>query len=442
MSLLVDPFRKASFLLGGQTASGVLTLGALALSSRALGIVDFGVLMLIHGTTQTIGQIVRFQSWEPILRYGAQAREAGDVPRLHRLLAFSFGLDVLAAVVGLLVVLAAMGPLAALFEISAAHQDAARLYGTGVALMVLGAAHNGTLRLFDRFDLVAVQSTLAPAVRCVGAAVLFAAGGGLTAFLVLWFVALAGARLGLVVLAWRELFRRDLVRDFRAGLDHRTLNPEPGIWRFVAGTNVAGTLNLANTRLPLLIVGAMLSPAAAGLYRIAEQFADLLVKPSHKMLAPAIYPELAHLSAANKPGKRRRMVLRSAALAGGLALVLFFVLAAAGKPLIMMIVGADYAPAHLPMVLLTAGGVLAAWAFPLAPLLSAAGRVRSLVIARIAAMTGYLAAMAVLVDGWGLVGAAAAMVVHGAVTLAGLGLGARNVLGTARPADVQPAEQA
>src|SRR3546814_10730448 len=83
--------------------------------------------------------------------------------------------------------------------------------------------------------------------------------------------------------------------------------------------------------LGLLAVGWLVGPAAASLFRIARQLAELLTKVNRNLLTPAIYPELARLTARGDIGGRRDMVVRSALLMGGMSAVAFGVLVLVGE---------------------------------------------------------------------------------------------------------------
>src|SRR3546814_18176436 len=73
---------------------------------------------------------------------------------------------------------------------------------------------------------------------------------------------------------------------------------------------------------------------------------------SSDLLTPAIYPELARLTARGDIGGRRDMVVRSALLMGGMSAVAFGVLVLVGEPLIELIAGAGFEDAHGTMLLL------------------------------------------------------------------------------------------
>src|SRR5207302_9828969 len=88
--------------------------------------------------------------------------------------------------------------------------------------------------------------------------------------------------------AWVRLIRRGFFRG--AG------GPSPALARRVAKFGVksqAGTLlTLVNERLDFAIVGALVGPAALGIYAIASRFAELLRLPS-TVINYVLYPRYA-----------------------------------------------------------------------------------------------------------------------------------------------------
>ncbi|MFC7554910.1 hypothetical protein ACFQU7_25840 [Pseudoroseomonas wenyumeiae] len=88
----------------------------------------------------------------------------------------------------------------------------AALYATSSAFMVM-ATPTGLLRLFNRFDVLATRDTMGALVRLAGAGLAALLGGGLPAFLAVWYLATAVGGLSLAFAAWRELHRRGLIGD-------------------------------------------------------------------------------------------------------------------------------------------------------------------------------------------------------------------------------------
>jgi O-antigen/teichoic acid export membrane protein len=354
-----------------------------------------------------LSQLIRFQTWQPVIRYGAEALGNNDASRLQRLIKFTTLLDMTAAVIGLGLVMVMIEPAGHLFEVSPDLHDEIRLYGFSIIAMIMASTPLGVLRLLDRFDLIAMQTTIAPAIRLAGTIFLFFTGGELIDFLAVWFIAAIVSRVLLLCMAWGQLRKRGLLRNLWQRHENQ-LMPEEGIWRFILGHNLSRGLFLSQAQIGLLMAGGLLGPGAGGIFRIAQQFSDILIKPSTKLLVPAIYPELAKLQATKDHGLRRSMILRTSLIAGGIAITVLVILAAFGKFMIASLVGIDYAGAYVPMLWLAVSGLITVFAFPLEPLLSSTGRIKQLVFSQLLATSTYIALVLVLVRSHGLTGVAMA----------------------------------
>ena len=177
---------NAGILLGGRAVNAALGLAAIALTARTLGVETFGVLVLIHAYVQTIGEIAKFQSWQALLNYGTAPFAQKQVGDFQRVLRFSLLLDGLSGVAGIIVALAGIVLIGGSLGWPASEQTAVALYAFSIFFMV-SATPTGVLRLTDRFDLLAAESTIESWVKLIGAAIAWHVGAGLQAFLIIWF---------------------------------------------------------------------------------------------------------------------------------------------------------------------------------------------------------------------------------------------------------------
>lgn len=405
-------------LLGGRAVGALLSLGTMALAVRALGLEGYGVLVLIHTFAVAIANIGKFQSWQAVLRYGAPALEAGRLEDFARLVRFTLLLDCGSAVAAAVATVGGAFLVGPLLGWPAESVLPGALYGLSVLFMVT-ATPTGLLRLYDRFDLLAVQNNVGALVRLAGAGAVFLTGGGLPEFLLVWFLASVVACATLYASGWREMSRR----GHRVGRGWRRLaQPFGGIWGFVWSTNLNSTVNVGFVHLGTLLTGALLGPAEAGLFRIARQCANALIKPA-RLLVQVIYPEFARLVAAGDLARLRELVVRLLGVAGVAAVVCLATLVLAG-PLLLQIIGGDQAQAAYPILLwLGAAALLEFWAVPLEPALVSAGRAGTALAVRLAAIAVFVPVLLVAIDRLGLVGAGVASVAAAAVLLLGqLGL--------------------
>ena len=407
---------NAGALLGGRAVNALLGLAYIAITARALGAVTMGVLVLITAYAQFLGEVVKFQSWQLVLNYGAAPMMEGDRPKFQQVVRFALLLDLLGSVAG--VALGVAG--AYLFSPALGWPDdmagPAALYALTIFAMTSATAV-GLLRLFDRFRWLAGEQAVSSGVRLIGCAVALWLDASIVGFLLAWALGSLASFLYLAVLAWREMGKRDLRQGFTlagplsAGL--------PGVWQFAGATNFSSSLDVAFTHIVTLAVGAVMGPAPAALWRIGRQVADGLAKPA-RLLIPALYPELAKLRAAGGIDQMRNLAVRIGLVGGGAAAALLAVTAVAGKPLLSLIMGQAFAGASNVMTWQVAAAAVGVLALPIEPMLVTLGAAGAAMRVRLAVCLAYLAILIPLIKAFGLAGAGAALLAAMILMTAGM----------------------
>ncbi len=416
-NLFREVMRNAALLIGGRATNAVLSLGALAVAARGLGLAGFGVLILIHSFAESVSDIVKFQSWQSVLRYGAKPLNDDKPQDLQRLLRFTLILDLLSSVIGVAIGVAGAAVVGPWLKWPHGLAPAAMIYSTSIAFMA-SATPLGVLRLYSRFDILAGQATVASLVSLVGGLVALALHLGLKGFLVVWWCGVLAAFVFLCAGAWGELHRRGALAGFDWRQGHLTRG-FPGIWRFALTTNANATLALTMTHISTLIVGGLLNPSQAALWRVAKLVGDTVAAPAD-MIVNALYPELAKLFAAGDHHAVGNLALRIGVAVGAVATVMLLVAGFGGGPLLGLTLGKGFAAAGSVLTWQVAAAALSIWALPLEPLLISTGRAGAAFRARLTVTVCYLLCLAPLVQHFGVIGAGVASV--GASLLMGAGM--------------------
>lgn len=397
---------NAGKLLGGRAVNAVLSLAYTAIAARALGVKGLGVLVMIHAFAQLLGDVVKFQSWQTVLQYGAEPlaqRRLGDLQRVVR---FTLMLDLISGLVG--IAIGVVGALAFGSKLGWGPEQGpvAAVYALSV-MFITAAAPLGILRLLDRFDVLAGQAAVISLVRLVGCGLGYLLHADLVFFLAVWALGTVAGFVMLAWAAWRELDRQGLLQGFR------WLGPTrietPGVWRFAWATNFNATLGVAFTHLVTLMVGGLLGPADAALWRIGRQVADAIAKPV-RLLIPALYPELVRLRAERREKTMWRLTGRITLAASGVGLVLLAVSSFAGAPLLRLVMGTGFAAAAGVMTWQVAAAVVNLISLPLEPMVISLGQAGATVRVRVVVAVAYAAALPFLVRHYGVAAAGAALV--------------------------------
>jgi O-antigen/teichoic acid export membrane protein len=395
--------RNSSYLAVSRIVAGAASLASLALTGRALGVLLFGILMLINSYARLISGLAKFQSWQLVVRYGGRAFTGGDALGFRDAIGFAIGLDLLGGIAAAAIGIALVPLVAHGFGIPKRYLGDTILYCTLLPLMVPATA-TGILRTLDRFDLIAWQGTIAPIARATLIGIAWAMHAGFEAFLIIWYLTIAGSAVCFWIFAWRELNRRALLGGIWPTLRSRSLI---GAWHFAVNVNINTALGAATGPLARLLVGALLGPIGAGLYRTASAISKAIGQPAG-LLATAFYPELMRMDIATQ--RPWMLMVRSAILSGVVALIAVLALAVVGRPFIELVFGRNFVGAYDPLLVLALVPLLGTISFPAPWMLYALDRPRAPAVARLVCVLVYLCTIAPLTWTFGLVGAAAAVV--------------------------------
>lgn len=403
--------KNSGYIAASKAVSAVSGLATLAFAGRALGIELFGVLILIVSYAKAASGLSRFQSWQLIIRYGGPGVAKGEPGDFKTSTGFAFALDAVSGFAGMVLAILLLPLIGHLFGITEDRLIAAMVYCTLLPTMS-AATPVGILRALDRFDLLSLQGSIYPVARAILAGIAWWNEAPFEVFVAIWYVTDLGGDLLQWWLAWRELRHRDLLAGIRPTLRPASL---PGAWRFAIHVNLTTSLVTAWGPVARLVVGGLLGPAGAGIYRVAGSLADAGQRPAD-VLAKAYYPEIVRMDL--KTRAPWRLMLRGTVLAAGFGLVALALLAVGGEALVGGIFGKDFLPAYPVLMVLMVAPMIGMISFPLTPMLYAFDRPDGPLKARLVGTLLYFAIIAPLCWRYGIVGAGWAYVLASAVMAA------------------------
>ena len=290
-----------------------------------------------------------------------------------------------------------------------------------------GATPDGVMRVLDRFDLISWSDTLMPISRAILAGLAFIAGATFPIYVAIWFFTDLIGNLYQWYLGWRELRRHRLLEGIRP-----TLNPTvlPGAWRFAIDVNLASSVQAVWGPIGRLVVGGLLGPAGAALFRVASTLADSAAKPAD-LLGKAFYPEVMRMDLTSK--KPWKLMLRGTILISAIALLAILAMLVGGRPIMSLVFGKAFLGAYTPLMILLAIPFLGVFSFPLTPMLYALGRSDGPLKAKLLGSAVFFVTIAPLAMRWDVIGAAIALVLANAVNTGAMMLQLRGEHRRVRP---------
>ncbi|MBB6124754.1 O-antigen/teichoic acid export membrane protein [Sphingobium subterraneum] len=358
-------------LLGGKAAAGVLSLIYLVIATRTLGAHGYGILILISSYAVMMGSILAFSGFHGVVRYGAIALADGDHAGFARIVRFMALLELGCGALAIILAAVLVPFVGPRLGWSPDVTDIARIYSFAV-LATVRATPQGVVQIAGRFDWLGIHQTVSPTIRLLGALIVWLTGAGLSGFVLAWLVAAVVEWASMWFLGWKAWTMiaggQPLTGPWRGVIrDHEKFGG------FIVLTNFDITLRELAPNLVPLTVGWMLGPTATGVLALAQRATSLLQQPA-AMLSNASYAVLADQVAKRHWALFRHTVLRSAAIAGALAVLFVMLMLLFGNQILVLLGGHSFAGGTALVVLVALGRSAALVSTPLAAGLTALGK--------------------------------------------------------------------
>lgn len=392
--------------LGSSKGLGaVLSLAYLGIATRTLGVSDFGRFALVLSIGALIATFMQFDCGRAILRFGPHYLHAGDKTSLGRLIALCRLFDITTALIGCGIAWVIFSYAAPWFGWTADIATTGFFYCC-VLLLATRSTPMGLLRLHNRFDLSAYAETMVPIVRMIGALILLFMQPGITGFLVVW----AASEMVSAITFWVLAYMVDKeALHLRHNLGIKAISrKEPQLLYFLGVLNIGSTLTGSVKQVPVLALGSFVSPAAAGLFRLAYQLTQALSKVA-TLLARSAYAELNHAHASGGIDALRKLLAKANRFALVSAIILILIIALLGKPILWLIAGKAFISAYPLLLVLGIAAAIDFMAVNYEPALLAATDGKTALKLRFVGSTLLLILLALLLPAIGAAGAAWAM---------------------------------
>lgn len=421
-------FEHLAWLISGKGVGALLSLVYLAIITRTLGPEDFGRFSLIFGAATALALLIGFDFWRVMVKFGQHHVRDRDGLGLGRLIALGAAADLTVGLLGIAIAAGIIFGFGGRLGLSPTLEVEALAFAAAL-LLSLRSTPMGVLRLFNRFDASTLSETVVPVMRMLGAAVALAVGPSVGAFLVAWAV----AEIACAATYWILALRAARAEVGPLGIDNFHLAiREPGLKAFMGVTHANSSLVAVSSQAPVLLVGALIGPVQAGLYRLSWQISQSMTKMT-ALFSRSLYSELAHVSAIHSRDELRILVRRTTLMTIGAAIVSVIAILLVGKPILLAISGPEYAGAFPLLAILGTAAAIDMAGSGFEPLLLATNAAVRAMTFRIVSLVVLLAGLALLLPAFGVAGGAWAVLITAVVNFAMAGVAAWFAIRAPRP---------
>ncbi|MEL7197055.1 MAG: oligosaccharide flippase family protein [Pseudomonadota bacterium] len=328
----------AHLLTGSIAVAGLMAVSTV-IAARALGPEAYGVLAIVLTIGRICERLLRFESWQPLIRFGAQEDVENDPEKMAQLFLFGLLLDAGCALLAAAVMLSAGYFLLPVVGLDYSYFYLLAVFAPAIAFNIRGVP-TAALRMAGQFKRLAYFKLFSALLRVLMAGAAYFAGADIATFLAIWMAAQLIDTALFAFLAKLALQKMGVPNPFAAGIEGMT-SRFPGFMAFAWSTNASSALRTLTQEADTLLVAALAGPSGAGFYHIAKRFAKVAQQVGQHVQA-VIYPDLSRMWARKQFANVRGVKYKVQGALAGVGLVLILGTWLIGRPLVEWAFGADF----------------------------------------------------------------------------------------------------
>jgi len=412
--MLLSRLGSILHLLSGTMGVSVLMAASTAMAARALGPESYGVLALVLTTGRIFERLIRFESWQPIIRFGLQPEIEADRDAMSQLFLLGLLLDITCALLAAALMLGVGYLILPVLGLDRSHFYLLAIFAPAIAFNVRGMP-TAALRMAGKFKLLAYFQLFSAALRVLLAVVAWALDAPIGVFLAIWAAAQLIDTAIFAVLAARALREMNVANPLESEV-RGILARFPGFMRFAWSTNASSALRTVTQEADTLLVGALGGPTLAGFYHLSKRFAKV-AQQIGQQVQTVIYPDLARMWARQQFNSVSSVKIKTQISLAAISLLMLGTIALVGEPGVAWLFGAEFIPVYpLLIAQLVAVGLIMV-AAPSRSTMLAMNRPGTVLAIAAASTVSFFAAGFALIPWLGAIGANLAHIVFSFVTV-------------------------
>jgi O-antigen/teichoic acid export membrane protein len=401
----------------GRGVAAIMAFAATALMARTLGPSEFGMVILMQTYVLLIRALLDFESVDALLRFGVRAHDSSDKHTLGRLIKLCRRIDKQTSIAATFIAFT-IAPFAGP-SMGMNNYQVMILMGYSLVLLTTrtGTAA-GILRLYDRFDILGRQMTIAPTIRFLGVLIAWWLNASLLVFAAIWAAAYAAENIYMLWHARHKYNTQIKTELIGVSFKNAKLSDFDGLKNFLWVSYWQSNLDVLPKHITTVLVGYLLGPAEAGLLRLARELSSTLAKPAI-LIRQVVFADLTR-SWQQGSHAFNLVAYRTAILGGALGLLFGLTSYFFGEHLLRSLLGDQFVGAKDVLTLLLLAASLELAASPIRSALYAMGNAARALQIHMACTAIYLLLLIALTNKLGLIGAGIAAIAAAGLTLCGM----------------------
>ena len=330
-------------LVSGSAGNAILMLISTTIAARTLGPAAYGVLALVLTVGRLSERLLRFESWQPLIRFAASEDIAADKKKMSELYLYGLFLDIGTALLAAVLTMIVGYALMTVIGLEPEHMPLLAIYAVAIAMNIRGVP-TAALRFDGQFRTLAYVQLLSSVLRLALAAAGLVFGFSLLEFVIVWTVCQALDSLLFLWLGLRVIRKQGIPSPFRAnpfGLKQKF----PSFMSFAWSTNISGTLRTLTQEADTLLVSAFAGTAWAGFYHIAKRIAKVAQQVGAMMQA-VVYPDMARMWAQKDVAAFSSTIKRVQLVLGAVGVAFLGAFWLVGDWMMKFVFGSEFAQAY------------------------------------------------------------------------------------------------
>lgn len=420
--MLFSRMGSIGHLLTGSMAVAVVMALSTIVAARTLGPEAFGVFALVLTIGRICERLIRFESWQPLIRFGSQEEIESDPKAMGELFLLGLLLDVACAFIAAAVMLAGGLLIMPLIGLDTSQFYLLLIFAPAIAFNIRGTP-TAAMRMAGHFKLLAYFQLFAASLRLIMGGIAWALDASLPAFMAIWTVAQLIDTAIFGVLGVRAMGVLNISNPLRAGVSGLTTR-FPGFMSFAWSTNASSALRTLTHEADTLLVSALAGPTSAGVYHIAKRFAKIAQQVAAHVQT-VLYPDLARMWARRHFEQVRSVKTKVQLALGAIGLLIIAAVAVIGEAGIRWLFGQGFGMVYPLLLTQLAAVTLIMIAAPTRSSLLAMNRPGTVLTIAILASVTFFATASFAIPLAGAIGANYAHVAFGVVSFLCMEIGFR-----------------